>query len=106
MLVARDRDHPETARVLRADFVDHVLGHNEIPEIDPAHMRLGGATARNIIRGNDSLPNENVDHAFLAVGIGPGLVDLTAGNEADIAQKVENMFFVRGWHWRLGTRAT
>jgi hypothetical protein len=94
----RDRDHLETARVLRPDLVDHILGHDEIGQVDPGDSGLGGETARDIIGGNDSLPNEHVDHAPFPVEIRPGLLDLAARHKTDVAQKIENVFFVRLGH--------
>ena len=55
VLVARDRDHLEPARVLRPDLVDHILRDDDVGEIDPVHLRLGGEAAGNII-GRDEFP--------------------------------------------------
>ena len=88
--VARDRDHSKTARLLRPDLIDHVLRDNDVGEINPTHLGLGGEAAGNIVGRYQSLPDENVDHAFLAVEIGAGFVDLPTGHQPGIAQKIEN----------------
>ena len=71
VLVARDRDHFEAARVLRLDLVDHLLRHDHVGEIDPLHLRLGSEAAGNIVGRDDALPNEQLNDAGRAVEIGP-----------------------------------
>lgn len=67
VLVARDRDHLEPARILRLDFIDHFLRHDHIGEVDPVHLGLGGDGARNVVGRDEALPNEPLDNAGRAV---------------------------------------
>ncbi len=98
VLVARDRDHFETARVLRSNLVDHILGHDHVGEVDPGHFRLGGEAARNVVGRDDALPDERLDHALFAVEMGARFLDLLAGDQPDIAEEIENVFFIRRRH--------
>src|SRR5450432_3804496 len=69
VLVTRDWDHLKTTRVLRLDLVDDLLRDDDVGEIDPAHLGLGSDTSGNVVGRNQSLPDENVNHASLAVAV-------------------------------------
>ena len=104
VFVARDRDHLEPARVLRLDLVDHFLGHDHVGEVDPVHLRLGGEAAGNVVRRDDPLPNESIDHAARAVEFGARFFDLLARHQTDIPEEIENVIFVRRWHAQRNNR--
>lgn len=64
----------------------------------PMHVRLRGQAARDIVSGNDSFPNEDVDDAAGAVQLCPGFLDLFARDQAHIPQKTDQVVFVRLRH--------
>ncbi len=106
VLVARDRDHPETARVARLDLVDHILRARRCRRDRPSACAPGrrGCGKCRPRKRSPSL-YEHIDHAARAVQAGARVIDLCARHEADITQEIEHVLFVRLRHAQIHDRA-
>ncbi len=58
-------------------------------DIDPVHLRLRGQRARDVHLGHNSVIDQNIDHARLAVQARAGTVDLLACDQSYIAEDSE-----------------
>ena len=66
-LAESDRDHLETARVFAPDLIDDLWRNHHGRDIDPIHVRLRCERARDVHVGDNSVVDQDIDYAGLAV---------------------------------------
>ena len=97
-LAESDRNHFEAPRIFAPDLVDDSRRNDHGRDIDPVHLRLRGQRARDVHLGHNSVIDQNIDHARLAVQARAGTVDLLACDQYYIAEDSEYVLFVL-LHW-------
>jgi len=84
----------EAARVRRANLRNDFGRDDNRGKIDPVHLGLGREGARNVIRRNNSITNQDIDDTGSPIKFRACLSDLLARNQPDLFEHFQHIIVV------------
>ncbi len=90
-----DRHSAVTPRIVDLHNFENVRRRGDGRKVDKFHPILGGQSSGDVFLGEDSGFDEGFEYVSVAC-VGAGVLELTAGDQADILENLNDVIFVMG----------